>query len=186
MNIITSLYASINAIEARRFYYYLIAFLALTTLISTGIIVQYYRSISALKKEVKRVNEYRRQAQDILTRAQEVDHQRLEVNTLLMQDPNFKIGGYFKEILAALNLTQKKKMETTQTLERNDDYIEHTLNAQLVDINMKDLTILLERIENNPRIFTRDLEIKRSEKIPGTIDVTLVIATLLPTTTTTA
>lgn len=183
MNFITNFYTSINTIETKRFYYYLIAFLVGIGLACAGIMVQYYRSMSHLKKEIKRVNEYRKQAQDILTRAQEVEQQRQEVDTLLMQDPNFKIGGYFKEVLAGLNLSQKKKMETTQTLERSDDYIEHTLNAQLVDINMKDLTLLLEKIENNPRIFTRDLEIKRSEKIPGTIDVTLVIATLLPTTT---
>jgi hypothetical protein len=37
-------------------------------------------------------------------------------------------------------------------------------------------------LENNPRIFVRELEIKRAEKTPGTIEVTLIIATLLPTT----
>lgn len=184
MSIITTIYKSLNTVESKRFYKYLIAFLTLTALASVGIILQYYHGMSALKKNVKRVNLLRRQAQDILTRAQEVAQQRQEVDTLLTQDPTFKIGGYFKEILTTLNLAQKNKLATTQTLERSDNYIEHSLSAQFIDINMKDLTVLLEKIEGNPRIFTRDLEIKRSEKIPGTIDVTLVIATLLPTTTT--
>jgi len=129
-----------------------------------------------------KVIEYRRQARDILERAQDVKQQREEVDALLEQEPFFKIGGYFEEVLKTLNI--QKAVTKTQTVELNDSYSEDSLNAQFVNINMKDLATLLETIEANPRISTKDLDIKRSEKVPGTIDVTLVIATLLPHTTT--
>ncbi len=172
---------TLNSLDTKKFYQYLAVSLGIIALLAGGIVFQYYRSMSVLKKRVKRVNQYRLQAQEILERAQEVVEQREEVDELLAKDTDFKIGGYFKNVLAKLQLAQKEKMETTQTLEREDEYIEHSLSAKFVDMNMKDLTLLLEEIEGNPRIYTRELEIKRSEKTPGTIDVTLVIATLLPT-----
>jgi hypothetical protein len=170
----------IQHVEVKKFVLYIGIGLGVILLCAGGLIFQYYRSVSALKKRINRVNQYREQAQDILERAQEVVTQRQQVDELLAEDTDFKIGGYFKEILHKLQLTNKEKMETTQTIEREDNYLEQVLNAKFIDMNMKDLTSLLAEIEGNPRIYTRELEIKRSEKASGTIDVTLVIATLLP------
>lgn len=184
MNIITRLHLFFTNLESKRFYRYVLIFIIGILLLSAAGIFQYYRSIKSFRKEIQKVNALRAKAKDILTRTQIVDQQRAEVNALLMEEPDFKIGGYFKKLLTDLNITQKEKMETTQTVEREDAYIEHTLTAQFVDMNMKDVTLLLEKIESNPRISTRQLEIKKSEKTPGTIEVTLEIATLLPKATT--
>jgi hypothetical protein len=175
-----SLRTTIAHIESKKFLYYLWIGIGVTALFAGGIVFQYYRTTSALKKRIGRINQYRDQAQDILGRAQNVIMQRHEVDALLAEDVDFKIGGYFKDVLGKLQLTQKEKMETTQTVEREDNYIEQSLNAKFSDMNMKELTTLLAEIEENPRVYTRELEIKRSEKTPGTIDVTLVIVTYLP------
>ncbi|HEV2916931.1 MAG TPA: hypothetical protein VGW78_04235 [Candidatus Babeliales bacterium] len=175
-----TLHRKIAAIEPKKFLYYVGIILGITIALIGGLIFQYYRSIHAITKRIGRINQYRQQAQDILERAQEVITQRQQVDSLLAEDLNFKIGGYFKDVLNKLQLSQKEKMETTQTIEREDNYLEQVLNAKFVDLNMKELTTLLAEIEGNPRIYTRELEIKRGEKTPGTIDVTLVIATLLP------
>jgi hypothetical protein len=180
MTIFETLRTTISQIEPKKFVYFLLIGIGLTLSLAGGLVFQYYRSIGTLKKRLGRINQYREQAHDILERAQDVIMQRHEVDALLAEDTDFKIGGYFKDILNKLQLTQKEKMETTQTVEREDNYLEQSLNAKFVDINMKELTTLLAEIEGNPRIYTRELEIKRSEKTPGTIDVTLVVATLLP------
>jgi hypothetical protein len=175
-----SLRIKISHIEPKKFLYYVAIAMGITVLLAGGIIFQYYRSINALKKRIGRINQYREQAQDILERAQKVITQQHQVDELLAEDKDFKIGGYFKEVLNKLQLTQKEKIETTQTIEREDNYLEQVLNAKFTDLTMKELTTLLAEIEGNPRIYTRELEIKRAEKTPDTIDATLVIATLLP------
>jgi len=182
MEALKPLYTILAQLDSKRFYQYMGGFLGILLILSGLLVFYYYRSTNALIKKIKRINTQREQAQEILGRTKSVVQQRQEVDTLLEEDTDFKIGGYFKEVLSKLGLTQKEKMETTQTVEREDNYIEQSLNAKFVDMNMKDLTVLLEEIESNPRIYSRELEIKRSEKTPGTIDVTLVIATLLPTT----
>jgi hypothetical protein len=45
---------------------------------------------------------------------------------------------------------------------------------------MKNLTELLQEIELNKRVFTKELDITASSKQPGTIDVSLTIVTLEP------
>lgn len=179
----TTLYNFLNTIDRTQFNRFLLIGLGTILLASSGIVVQYYRSTSALKKRIGRLNQYREQTQDILQRAHDVDAQRASVNELLAEDIDFKIGGYFNELINRLNLGNKKKgIDTLQTIERDDNYLEQNVTAKFVEMNMKDLTTLLAELENNPRIFVRELEIKRSEKISGTIEVTLIIATLLPTT----
>jgi hypothetical protein len=180
MPFIDTLRARIVHLDSKKFMYYSGIGLSIIVLLAAGLTFQYYRSVHSIKKRIGRINQYRQQAQDILERSQEVITQRQQVDALLAEDLNFKIGGYFKDLLNKLQLIHKEKMETTQTIEREDHYLEQVLNAKFVDLNMKELTTLLAEIEGNPRIYTRELEIKRAEKTPGTIDITLVIATLLP------
>lgn len=180
------IYNFVTNLDRTQFTRYMFIGLGAVLLISSGIVIQYYRSTSALKKRIVRLNQYRVQTQEILQRAHDVATQRNSVNELLAEDIDFKIGGYFNELVNSLNLTSKKKgIDTLQTIERDDNYLEQNVTAKFVDMNMKELATLLVELENNPRIFIRELEIKRAEKTPGTIEVTLIIATLLPTTSST-
>lgn len=176
------LYDFLSQLDRTQFNRYLLIGLGIIVLLSGGIVIQYYRSTSAFKKRIGRLNQYREQTQEILQRAHDVATQRASVNELLAEDIDFKIGGYFNELINSLGLSNKKKgIDTLQTIERDDNYLEQNITAKFVEMNMKDLTTLLAELENNPRIFVRELEIKRAEKLPGTIEVTLIIATLLPT-----
>jgi hypothetical protein len=179
-------YDFLTRLDRRQFIRYMLISLGIIGALSIGIVIQLYRSTTSFKKRIGRLNQYREQTQEILQRAHDVATQRAAVNELLAEDVDFKIGGYFNELVASLNLTNKKKgIDTLQTIERTDNYLEQNVTAKFVDMNMKELTTLLVELENNPRIFVRELEIKRAEKTPGTIEVTLIIATLLPTTSST-
>jgi ribosomal protein S17E len=52
------------------------------------------------------------------------------------------------------------------------------LNAKFDTMNMRQLCELLDAVEQNKRIYTKELEIIKSKKVPNTIDVNLTIATL--------
>ena len=177
------LYDFVTNLDRTQYMRYMLIGLCCILFASGGIVIQYYRSTGAIKKRIGRLNQYREQTQEILQRAHDVAAQRNSVNELLAEDIDFKIGGYFNELINSLNLSNKKKgIDTLQTIERDDSYLEQNVTAKFVDMNMKELATLLVELQNNPRIFVRELEIKRAEKIPGTIEVTLIIATLLPTT----
>ena len=60
-------------------------------------------------------------------------------------------------------------------------YTEIKLDVGLSGLNMKQLVDLLYKIEQNERVYTKDLKIIKNLKSP-TIDVTLVIATFEATT----
>ena len=54
--------------------------------------------------------------------------------------------------------------------------IEIKLDVSFGDINMKELVELLYKIEQNERVYTKDLKITKNLKKPS-IDVSMVIAT---------
>ena len=45
-------------------------------------------------------------------------------------------------------------------------------------MNTRELTDLLQEIERKKIVYTKDLEIDKSKKRPGTLDVSITIATL--------
>ena len=143
MQFFDTIRTKIDQLEPKKFIYGTAVGLGVILLFAGGLVLQYYRSVYGLKKQIGRINQYRKQAQDLLERAQEVITQRQQVDALLAEDMNFKIGGYFKDLLAKLQLSRKEKMETTQTIEREDNYLEQVLNAKFTDLNMKELEVKL-------------------------------------------
>ncbi len=177
MEIFEKLATYIEELEEKKFKLYLGIFLASIVVISGGIVFRYYRQVHYLQEEIDDINDLRKQALRILDKAQEVQLQRKEVDTMLEKDKDFKIGGYLTTLLTDLNLTQKVTIETTAQFDRDEDYRESVLNAKFAGINMKELTKLLNEIEQNPRIYTKELEITKSKTVEA-IDGRIVIATL--------
>lgn len=183
MTVIEKIRLFIEAIETRDFYKYISFFFFVVLLIAGGIEFQYYRKIKYWKGRINTINELREDdVRVIRERAQQVKKQRAEVDAILEEDEDFKIGGYFKSLLGRLQLIDKEIAEETVQIDREDNYRESELNAKFEGMNMKQLAELLQEIEQNKRIFNKKLEITRSKKNPGTIDVQISIATLLPKT----
>ncbi len=173
----------IETIETKDFYKYITFFLIGIILISGAIVFQYYRKVKYWKGRIKIINELREDDVKVIReKAQHVQQQRAEVDAILAEDEDFKIGGYFKDLLTKLQLTDKKIAEETTQIDREDNYRESELDAKFEDMNMKQLAELLQEIEQNKRIFSKKLEITKSKKNPGTIEVQITIATLLPET----
>lgn len=153
----------------------------------TGVIVMmagiitygYYYSIYESMNNLETINELRQEARLILQKAHYVRMQRDEVDAMLSQDPDFKIGGYFDEVLGRLQLKAKETQSDITQTDRDDQYREVELHARFVDMNMKQVTELLQAIEQNKRVYSKRLDIAYSKK-NGLLDVEIVIATLLP------
>ncbi|TET34787.1 hypothetical protein E3J61_02380 [Candidatus Dependentiae bacterium] len=182
MEIIDKIYTYISNLDEKRFYQYLIGFLCTIGLLMLLIMFQYYRSVSSLKSEIAQINVAREQARTILDKGQIVKKEQREIDAIIAKDENFKIGQYFEDLLAKLGLSNKVDKDSLEVSspEREGKYREEVLTAKFSGMTMKELTELLQELEFNKRVFTKELEITASQKPPNSIDVTLTIATLEP------
>lgn len=183
MQFIQKIQTFLDQLDEARFYQYVSALLLGVGIIMSGLMFQYYRTIGSLKKQIQAINETREEVRILLDKAQHVKKEQKDVDEIIAQDPNFKIAGYFEEVLTKLNLASKKasKLEVTAPAQEGR-YQESVLNARFSDMNMKELTELLKEVEQNKRVFAKELEIATSKKTPHTIDVNFTIATLEPQT----
>lgn len=173
----------INKTDSKTFSYYMIGYIAGCTLFFALIIFYYFSSMKVLDKKIRNINESREKVKDVLGKAALVQQERAVVEETLAKDPDFKIAQELGKIVASpsLNLKDKKDPEETwETSDLEENYRKTVFTVKFHEITMQDLTQLLQKIEENPRIATERLEITKSKKQPKTIDITLAISTLLP------
>jgi hypothetical protein len=170
----------INKTDSKTFSYYIIGYATGCILLCILIIFYYYRSVGTLQRKIRNINAAREEVLVILEKDSSVQQQRSMVEETLAKDMDFKIGGYFKNLLIKLNLRDKEVAEETSTADLEENYRKSELSAKFEDMSMRDLTELLQELEQNSRIATNRLEITQSKKKPKTIEVSLTISTLLP------
>lgn len=170
----------IASLDEKQFYKYLATTIGVIALIVFFVFIQHSRKVRYLKKRINNINELREEAKVVLDKMQQVKQQRIDVDTMLAQDPDFKIAGYFNGLLAQLHLLGKKVEESVRREDRDENYQETILNIKFDDMNMRALTELLSALEQQERVYTKELEITKSKKKPKTIEVAIAIATLQP------
>ena len=171
----------IQNLDEKRFYQYTVGCMAFLALSTFGLMFYYYRATHSYYQKAIQINESRDQVKVLLDKMQHVKQQQRRVDELIAQDENFKIAGYFEDLIASNHLAQKKasKIEVTSPAHEGK-YQESILNAKFAAITMQDLTQLLQDIEQTKRVYIKELDIVASKRTPQTIDVALTIATLEP------
>jgi len=165
-------------LERRDFYKYVGGFLTALFLLVSLIFFRHYRRMRVLEEQIEETQEQRRDVQKMLATDKRIAQQRDEANALLAQDPGFKIGGYFEKLLTQMNLKNNKVVGDHSHVDHKDGYRENILKVRLVDMDMRQLCELLQAIDDNKRVFTKDLDITTSKKKHKKIDVNLTIATI--------
>lgn len=167
----------LDTLESKDFKKYVAIGLSVLIVLVGLLIFQYYRSVSNLKATISSINRKRRDVQNVLERYERVKKQQAEVNTVLAKEKDFKISQYFEKLLEKLGISKNKTQEETLSKDVLDGYTEWTLYANLANLNTKILSELLYAIEQEERIYTKDLEIEKSPTA-ATINVKITIATL--------
>lgn len=180
MELLDKMQAYFNSIDQKRFFQYIIGILGVITLAIALLFFNYYRTVSRLKGEAFAINELREQAKIILDKAQRIKKDQKEIDAVLAQDKNFKIAGYFEDLIEKLGLAQKKSSTEVTTASQEGKYQESILQSRFTAISMKQLAELLQEVELNKRVFIKELDITPSKKQQNSIDATLTIATLEP------
>ena len=92
-----------------------------------------------------------------------------------------------QEALEQAGISMEQNVSAVQKIistPREDNYLENVATYQLTRITMKQLTEFLTIINQNKRLFIKELEISKSKKFPHTIDVDIKIAAMMPKETT--
>ncbi len=179
MNILHQIKDFLDNLDTKDFFKYIGIVLAVIVLLEIFIVYRFYSNVNSYKKQIQALNIQREEIGDLLEKAALIKEQKQEVNAILEADPNFKIEGYFIKVLEILGLSNKQVSTSVTTQERGEqNYNESILTAKFTDINMKELSELLNIFEQNKRIYTKSLEIQKSRKSPRTLEVQLTIATL--------
>lgn len=178
MTIIERLQAYIDNLDERQFKIYVLIFLAALGLFTGLILFRYYHSIRTLKRKITTINKKRTSVRELLERNELVKRQQKDVDAILAKEKDFKISQFFENILSTLAIS-KDQVQSLETRSEDvlDGYTEWTLDARLNKLNMKKLTELLNEIEKEERIYTKELEIIKEQESPA-IDVKITIATL--------
>jgi len=169
----------LDRLGAREFQRIAAVILGVVVLLCGLIIFWQHRSVGSLVRKIDVVNEERDTIRTVLERAQLVRQEQERVNKILSENPNFKIGGYFNEVLARLRLTGKKVTESKAYADRGENYQERSLTASFNDMNMRELVELVDELGKNERIYTKELQINKSKRSPGTVEVTITIGTVM-------
>ena len=183
MTFFDNLQARISRLDKKTWYQYLAITAAVFFLIVGLILFFYYSSVSRWQQKIEEINEMRQEAKSVLNKAVRVQKDRAQVMALLEEDPNFKIREYMQGLFERVgislqdNISLQTSVSTTTT---QDGYREDLATYQLVGITMRQLTELLNEIEENKRVYIKDLEISKSKKVPHTIDVDIKVATMMP------
>lgn len=182
MELIKKLNDLLQSIDSRDFIKYLGIIIGIITACTLFLGWRYYSSTRYYFEQIQEINNQREDTiKELFESHQRIIAEQKEVNSLLEKDPNFKIRGFFDEVLNSLGIAHKRVSESTSNMER-ENYRESVLSANFSGMNMQELCELLQALEQAKRIFTKEIDIQRSKKVPDTIDATLVIATLQPKT----
>lgn len=163
--------------------------ITIITSIGTGIVITacaiilfiYISQKNSLLLELKKTYALRNNANKLIQRQKEITEQKDIVDAILNKNPNFKLAQFFDSLAEGLRLNQyiENKTPAVETRLENQDYSEVTLERRINNINTKQAAELIEKIEENERVYIKKLEIIKSNKIPA-VDVELTIATLQP------
>jgi hypothetical protein len=175
---ITPLARFLQEAEKKELYRYLVLCGGIVLVLIALFFYWHFSTMSSLQSSFSALNKARTETRRILQEHTLVQQQQDEVNAILEKDKNFIIADYFTTLLEMLQLKVYNSKEPSVSVENlNNGYIEEKLDAGFTNMNMQQLCQLLDKIERNERIYTKELSITKALKSP-TIDVTLTIATL--------
>lgn len=164
-------------LDEKTFYVYLGSLLtAIVFMVSFGIYM-HFNAIEDIKEELIQLNDQREEATQLFEKLKEVKQQEKTVDTIIKNDPDFKLGGYLNTLITKLSLQDKITERSSSSIDREGKYRESILNIRFSSMNIKLITELLSEIENNQRVYVKSLDIIRS-KNPMLLDGTLIIGTL--------
>ncbi len=183
MDIIDNIKSVLDTFDKRKFYLATGIFVSIVYVIHGIVLYRFYTQKSELYEKIDELNTVReKQVLSLLIRAKKAKLQKSAVESMLKEkDDEFKINEYMELLInnPTLNLKSKcLRYGDLASLDIENGYIERTSTAEFGGITMIDVTSMLELIEKNSRVYTKEIDISTSKRLPRSVDVIITIATI--------
>jgi hypothetical protein len=173
--------ATLDSLEEQKLLQYLFLFVGVVFFVLLLLILYYFYVRSGWNSELEDLNSIRSsKVRMVLTKDQKLKQQEIEVNEMLAKDRDFLIGGYVEKVIKELNLLNKVvSSNVLATTEKSANYNEISIEIVLTGIDMKELVSLMQKFEENKRVYLKKLDIAKSKVMPKKLEVSMILATLL-------
>jgi len=155
-----------------------LAYIFLYILLMGFLIFRHFSALQDAQQKMKILNKARNEIQFILTEFEYIKNKTEQVDLLLTKDKNFYIQKYYQETMQDLDIIKQSASGLASNIWPNG-YTEESLQINLSEITMKQLSDFLQAIQENQRVFVKNLEIVKSS-VEKKINANLAIATLKP------
>lgn len=144
-----------------------------------GLLVYWhYSSVSWYSSQLSHLDKERAKTRKILRDAKAAKAQQQQVEDILAQDTDFRIGQVYKAIIKKAGLQTKRTDEAApKTGESVSGKTELQITSTLKGLSMKEVTDFLQLIAQVPQLYTKEITIKKAPGKP-TVDVDITVATL--------
>lgn len=178
MNFITKMLQDIYQLSNKIFIQIIIIIIFLIILISGFFIYRFYSKKHTLISDVKKIYELKNKTGQLIEEKKSIEKEKDNIIQIINEDINFKPIQFFDNVLEELRLknyldTQKVSLKNIE----NSEYEEVNLDVYLKSLNTKQMVELIKAIENNKRVYIKNLNIIKTPKIAN-IDISMTITTL--------
>jgi len=172
--------AALDNLEEKTILTYCLAIVGIIFTLLLMMTIYYFYARHGWYTDIDELNQLRQnKVRRILAREAQFQQQQKEARELLAKEPDFKLAGYLEKVLGELSLKSTREEFAPET-DKGISYVESSIDFSLNGINMMQLVKLLQKFEENKRIYIKKLEIMRSKLTPHALEVNMTIATLLP------
>lgn len=177
INIFQKIHDYLYTLDTKDFYKNIGIFLGANVLVCAFIMYASLTTIASYKNSLQEDYKKEQEAAQLLRRLAKVKKQSEEINTILEQEPTFRIKNFYDDTIKKLNLEahQRRQSEVSEEDILSGRYTEIKLNALLNGIDTHQLCNLLQTLEEKDRIYMKELVITKKDSL---IDVNITIATL--------
>ena len=177
MNIFQKIHTYLYTLDTKEFYKNITLFLVGNFLACCIISYIFLSAMGSLKESLQDIYKKEQETKNLLDRLKKVKKQSEEINTILEQEPTFRIKNFFDDTLKKLNLDSKQRREADVSEEDvlKGQYTEVRLTSFLNGIDTRQLCDLLQALEQKSRIYMKELIITKKDSL---VDVNITIATL--------
>jgi len=170
----------VRRLDEREFYQLVGVAVGVIIILMAFLMYRYYHAATEAQRRMVNLNKNVIKTQKILEDYNSVRAQKNKVDDLIESDRTFRIQSFFRQTLQSTGIGASMSKEPTIT--RHDlveGYLERRLEASLQGISMQQLVTLLQKLEENERVYVRMLRIVSTPT--HMLDVLLGIATFEPT-----
>ena len=177
MNIFEKIHTYLYELDTESFYKNIGIFLGGNVILMFLLGYFYMTSMITLRQALQDTYKKQTETQNLLGRLTKVQKHSEEINSILAQEPNFRIKNFYDDTLKKLNLESKQQRDADVSEEDvlKGKYTELKLVSLLRGIDTRQLCDLLQAIEQKPRIYMKEVIITKKDSL---LDINITIATL--------